>query len=145
MIYALHAGDGVYRYVGSTSKNSKNRLYEHIYRARSGHPSPVYMWMREVGTDHVQVVDLVKVEDDSLREVLEAATIAHMIKAGHPLTNRMSRDGTPGSMAEESKRLIGEKAHGRPTWIKGKTGEDAGWTDARRRAQSDRIRARFAA
>lgn len=32
-VYALHAGDHVLAYVGSTSKNSQNRLYEHIYRA----------------------------------------------------------------------------------------------------------------
>jgi len=139
-IYALHAGDGVYRYVGATSKNSKNRLYEHIYRARSGHMGPVYVWMREVGLENVQVVDLAKVADDDLRLRLEATTIAHLIQAGYPLVNRISRDGVPNSMADESRKLISAAHSGRPTWIKGKSGIEAGWTERRREAQRERMR-----
>jgi len=141
-IYALHAGDHVYRYVGATTKNSQNRLYEHIYRARIGHMAPVYQWMREVGLDNVETVDLVKVHELRLLDILEATTIATLIADGYPLTNRLARDGRPGSMADETKQLVGKPKRGRPTWIKGKTGAAAGWTEERRKAQSERMKAR---
>jgi hypothetical protein len=136
-VYALHAGDGVYAYVGSTSVNSKMRLYEHISRARRGHPSPVYEWMRSVGVENVVVVDLLKCFDPNDRLKLEAQLIVDFIAQGYPLVNRVSRDGVIGSMSEESKRLISEKQAGRPSWITGKRGVEAGWTDERREASSE--------
>lgn len=126
------------------SVNSKNRLWQHIHRARSGHPSPVYEWMREVGLENVEVIDLEAVVETEDAEDLEAVWIARLIERGHPIVNRRGRDGIARSMAAESKALIGDKAKGRVTWIAGKTGDEAGWTDERRRAQSDRIRTRNA-
>jgi hypothetical protein len=108
-VYALHAGDHLYGYVGSTSKNSQNRLYEHIYRARTGHISPVYQWMREVGLENVQVVDLAKESDRETREALEVVLIAQLIAEGHPLRNQIARDGRPGSMSARSRELISER------------------------------------
>lgn len=143
-IYALHAGDFRMAYVGTTSKNSKNRLWEHIYRARNGHPSPVYEWMREVGIENVEVVDLEAVIETEDAIEREAHWIARLIGQGHPIVNRKGRDGVANSMADESKAIIGEKARGRVTWIAGLTGEAAGWTEERRRAQADRVRARNA-
>lgn len=140
-VYALHAGDFVFAYVGETSKNSQNRLYEHIYRARSGHSGPVYQWMRGVGLENVQVVDLVKEPDAATRAAIEAATIARLIDEGHPLRNQVARDGVPGSMSADSRDLIGAKARGRVTWIAGKRGEAAGWTQERRDAMKQRMTA----
>jgi hypothetical protein len=141
-VYALHAGDGVFAYVGTTAMNSKNRLWEHIYRARSGHTAPVYEWMRSVGIENVVVVDLLKESDPQARANAEVKFIADFIAQGFPLTNQISRDGVPGSMSEESKRRIGEKKIGKPTWIKGKRGVEAGWTDERRKAFVDLMRSR---
>lgn len=140
-IYALHAGDFRMAYVGTTSKNSKNRLWEHIYRARKGHPSPVYEWMREVGIENVEVIDLEAVTDDTDSLVREAHWIARLIEEGHPVVNRIARDGVPRSQAEVTKGLIRDKNRGNVPWIAGRTGEAAGWTEERRRAQADRIRA----
>lgn len=143
-IYALHTGDHRYFYVGATCQNSQTRLWEHIHRARSGHTGPVYAWMREVGIANVEVVDLEPITEPENRAVQEAACIARMIEAGHPLVNRIARDGVPNSMSAESKALLSARRAGKPTWIKGRRGDDAGWTDARRQAQSDRMKARRA-
>ena len=143
-VYALHAGDGVVRYVGSTSKNAQNRLWEHIYRARSGHTAPLYCWMREAGLDAVQVTVIARIDDSRLREVLEAATIAHYISEGCDLLNQMSRDGRPGSMSEAVRSRISAANAGKVTWIKGLRGEDAGWTPERRAEQSRRMSDRYA-
>lgn len=137
-IYALYAEEGVYSYIGSTSKNSLNRLWEHNYRARNGHTAPVYEWMRSVGIENVRVIDLISLVDVANPAELEAQTIANYIAAGHPLVNQISRDGVVGSMSESSKKRIGEKNAGKPTWIKGKRGVEAGWTDERRRLLAER-------
>lgn len=139
-IYALYTEPGVYFYIGSTSKNSLNRLWEHNYRARNNHTAPVYQWMRSVGIENVKVVDLISLDGVTNTAELEAVTIANYLSAGHPLTNQIARDGVVGSMSDYSKQAIGVKNSGRPTWIKGKTGIEAGWTDERKAAQSERIK-----
>lgn len=139
-IYALYTEPGVYYYIGSTSKNSLNRLWEHKYRARNNHTAPVYKWMRSAGIENVRVIDLISLAGVSNAAELEAVTIANYLAAGHPLTNQIARDGVVGSMSDYSKQAISEKNSGKSTWIKGKTGVDAGWTAERRAAQSERIR-----
>jgi len=143
-VYALLAGDGQIRYVGSTSQNATTRLWEHISRARAGHPSPVYQWMRSVPLESISVVVVAREHDPSTREALEASVIKQFLDEGHPLVNRLSRDGRLNSMAPESRALIGAKAKGRDTWTKGKRGEAAGWTPERRARQSERMRNRAA-
>lgn len=143
-VYALHAGDFHFRYVGATTKNSQNRLYEHIYRARAGHTGPVYQWMREVGIRNVRVVDIEKITDLAAMGQREAQWIVTLLSSGHDLVNRLSRDGRVGSIAEESKPLMGAPRRGKPTWITGKHGAEAGWTDERRQRQSDRMKKRRA-
>lgn len=139
-IYALYVDEGVFCYIGSTSKNSLNRLWEHNYRAKSGHTAPVYQWMRSVGIENVKVIDLIKLDEVMNAVELEAKTIANYIAAGHPLVNQVSRDGVIGSMSESSKKAIGAKNSGKETWIKGKRGSEAGWSDERKRMQSERMR-----
>lgn len=56
VIYGLHAGDGVIRYVGKTTQDPpKARLYEHRTAANGGATPPVYDWIREVGPANVQL------------------------------------------------------------------------------------------
>ena len=99
-IYALYVEEGVYCYIGSTSKNSLYRLWEHNYRARNGHAAPVYQWMRSVGIENVKVIDLVSLVNIENPALLEAKIIAQYIDDGHPLMNQISRDGVVGSMSD---------------------------------------------
>jgi hypothetical protein len=132
-VYGLRAGS-FYGYVGSTRVNSKTRLWEHRARARKGHTAPVYDWMREVGIDNVEIVEL---DDDP---TTETKWIDNLLSEGHPLRNQLGLDGNPHSWSKDMKRKVGDANRGKPTWIKGKRGEEAGWTQERRRAQSERFR-----
>lgn len=143
-VYGLHSGDGVVRYVGSTTKNSKNRLYEHVYRANSGHTGPVYQWMRAEGVRSIEVVDLELVDDIACLPAVEARWIVDLLARGNDLTNQTSRDGRVGSMSAASRARVGDANRGKPTWSKGRTGEEAGWTRDRRDRQSALTRARYA-
>jgi len=143
-IYALFVEPEKYHYIGSTSVNAQNRLWEHICRARAGHDGPVYVWMREVGIENVQVSVLVREPDAEKRKLVEAQMIRDFIEQGHLLKNQISRDGVIGSMSSESKRLISKKQLGKKPWTFGKKGVEAGWTEERRKAQSERMKARYA-
>lgn len=140
-VYALVAPGGGLFYVGRTMKNAQNRLWEHIYRARSDHPAPVYQRMREVGYQDVtyQVLHFLQ-EGEDAREI-EAAWIKSLLDSGHDLVNAFGRDGRPDSWSPERIERGMPTRRGKPTWIKGKRGEEAGWTEERRRAQSERRRA----
>ena len=136
VVYGLRAG-GVFGYVGMTRVNMKTRLWEHRSRARSGHIAPVYGWMRAVGIDAVEIVEL----DSNTRN--ETQWIVKLLADGHPLANQKARDGVENSMSAASKERIGAPRRGKDTWIKGRTGEAAGWTEARRAEQSARMKARM--
>lgn len=137
VVYGLLAG-GSFGYVGMTRVNVKTRLWEHRSRSRSGHTAPVYEWMRSVGVDLVEAVVL---DEDSSSE---SEWIVKLLAEGHPLANQKSRDGVENSLSAETKKKIGasNSANG-PTWIKGKTGEAAGWTPERRAIQSARMTKRM--
>lgn len=134
-IYGLTSDAGVF-YVGTTKTNAQNRLWEHIYRARSGHIAPVYQRMREIGLDNIGFTILRNLEPDDDALAIEASIIFDLLASGVDLSNQKARDGVPESMSAKSKALIGVANGGKPTWIKGLTGERAGWTDARRKEQS---------
>lgn len=125
--------DGQYFYVGKTMTNAKTRWWEHRARARAGHGAPVYEYMRKVG---VHNCDITVLDTDP---VTEAYWIKRLLDQGHPIQNSLGRDGVPNSHSEESKRKIGEGNAGRRSWIAGRAGDAAGWTDERRIAQSERI------
>ena len=144
-VYVLHAGDGVIAYVGSTSKNALNRLWEHNYRARSGHSAPVYEWMRSVGLEKVAVEVVHREPNREKREALAVATIVRLRAEGQPLRNQNSIDGNLNSMSPAARKRVGRANVGKETWIKGKTGEAAGWTEERRLKQSEIMKARRAA
>lgn len=58
MIYGLHAGDGVIRYVGRT-KYGRNRLAAHRLSATNEDTDmPVHKWMRKYGPENIQMVIL---------------------------------------------------------------------------------------
>lgn len=142
IIYALVDSAGNYGYIGSTTVNAKTRWWEHRSRARSGHDAPVYSWMRERGVDSIQIEILCNIPAGADRAQLEAEYISDFIRNGHPIQNQIGRDGRPNSNGERMKQILSEKRRGKPTWIKGKRGVEAGWTDERRRATSERMKLR---
>ncbi len=131
-VYALSEPAGGFFYVGKTSINPTNRWWEHRSRARTGHPSPVYVRMREVGIESVEVIVLEKLGDTQDPIEREAFWIKKLLADGYPLANELGRDGVPNSMSERMKNHLSETRKGKPTWIKGKTGVEAGWTEERR-------------
>jgi hypothetical protein len=135
-IYALRDADGRVFYVGRTTRSIRARWYEHRYRY-GFHPGPVYDYWRSVGRDNVTIEELEK-GGTSEREVF---WIQKLQSEGHPLVNQLSQDGVDGSWSDASKERVGRSNRGKPTWIKGKKGEAAGWTPERRAAQAERIRA----
>lgn len=142
-IYGLHH-DGRLFYVGYTSINALNRWWQHKSRANSGHTAPVYQKMRAVGIENVgwKILHPITAEDDPT--ALEATTIANLIESGHELVNEIGRDGVPNSFSEELRKRAGESKRGKPTWIKGKTGEEAGWTQERKAKMAERAAERRA-
>lgn len=141
-IYSLVDEAGVPFYIGRTLTNAQNRLWEHNYRAKNGHPAPVYKRMREIGVDRVSYRVLRRLSDSDDARELEAEYIMILLNEGNDLANALGRDGRPDSWSEEQRRRGQPSRKGKPTWIKGKTGVEAGWTDERRARQSETMRLR---
>lgn len=142
-IYGL-TYDGRVFYVGYTSVNALNRWWQHRYRARSGHSAPVYEYMRAVGIDRVGWEVIEQLTPGSDHKTAEASHIARLIGEGFYLVNQMARNGIPDSWSEEMRNKVGNANRGRPSWIKGKRGEEAGWTQERKdnlakRRREDRV------
>lgn len=145
-IYGLTAPDGGVFYVGRTSVNALNRWWQHKSRAASGHEAPVYARMREVGIENTSWVIVERygdIPDGISPRDREAWWIAKYIEAGADLVNSNGRDGVPDSWSSQQKERGVPSRKGKLTWIKGLTGEDAGWTDDRREAQSIRTKMRL--
>lgn len=141
-IYILKDKVGNVGYVGSTSVNAKTRYWEHRSRARRNHPAPVYDWIRQVGLDDFTYEVIEIVTEPGGLEQKEAEYIKHYVDNNHPVCNQIARDGRPRSNGERMKKLLSEQKRGKPTWIKGKRGEEAGWTEERRRIASIQMRER---
>ena len=139
-IYGL-VHDGRVFYIGYTSINALNRWWQHRSRANSGHGAPVYQYMRSVGVENVGWVVVRLLQDGEDAKAIEAAEIKRLLDEGKHLLNQIGRDGTPDSLPPEMKARIGLGNRGRKSWITGKTGEEAGWTEARRKATAEARRA----
>ena len=140
VIYALVTKTGSIGYIGSTRVNAKTRWWEHRSRARSGHTAPVYDWMRKEGVENIDYVILQELEEHENISVIEAAHIKRLLDEGHPLANQIGRDGKPNSNNDRMKKMLSDQRKGKPTWIKGKRGVEAGWTEERRKLQALRFR-----
>lgn len=135
-IYGLTFEGRVF-YVGRTGSNALNRWWQHRYRARTGHSAPVYQWMRKVGIDNVGWTVLTRLGPEDDARALESKTIADLLEAGNDLVNEFGLDGRPDSWSPAMRDKYRAQRAGKPTWIKGKRGVDAGWTDERRKRQSE--------
>ncbi len=139
VIYALVDSENRIGYVGSTTVNTKTRYWEHRSRARRGHGAPVYEWIRAVGVDSFTYIELEKLDDLNDVAGVEARWIKKLIDEGHPITNQVARNGVPHSNGDRMKQMLSESRRGKPTWIKGKRGVEAGWTEERKKAQAARF------
>ena len=139
VVYALHDGFHNYGYVGTTTVNMKTRWWEHRSRARSGHAAPVYDWIRKIGIDNLQIEKLQDVPAGVDPHLIEVKHIKQLLDDGHPIQNQIGRDGVPHSNADRMKKILSEKKAGKETWIKGKRGLEAGWTDQRKKQQAERF------
>lgn len=76
VIYGLHNGDHVIRYIGQTVKIPATRMREHRNFAAKGVEWPVYKWMRKHGPENIQMCILEVFADPELLDVREIALIA---------------------------------------------------------------------
>lgn len=74
IIYGLHAGDGVIRYVGKTVRDVAGRLRTHRSHAKACSALPVHRWLRK-HSPHVVGVVLEEVPADGDWSVIEQAWI----------------------------------------------------------------------
>lgn len=79
VVYGLHSGDEVIRYVGMTTVKLSRRLYEHRRMAKLGQVNrPVYRWMQKYGPENVQAVVLEQLDGPEGLAELEIAWVAKL-------------------------------------------------------------------
>lgn len=64
IIYGLHSGDGLIRYVGRTIAGAERRLRQHRWDAERGSAYPVHRWMRKQGLDSI-VIEVLDETDEA--------------------------------------------------------------------------------
>lgn len=80
VIYGLHRGDGVIRYVGLTTNTAPHRLSQHRTVALRGDRRPLYYWMRKHGPQTIEsvvleiVVDPTKLDEREIHWISELGT-----------------------------------------------------------------------
>lgn len=71
IVYGLHNGDHIYRYIGHTKRSAQQRMYSHRSKARAGSKYPVYEWMREEGIENIQIEVIEGVIKENLGSLCE--------------------------------------------------------------------------
>ena len=142
VIYGLHSGDEVIRYVGKTSKGARVRLGQHISVATHQPGYPVHRWMRKhgVGTIQFTILEVLTTESDSAQQEIQwIEKLGTLVPTGLNVTT--GGEGVPGRVVSEpnrqrlshshlgnthtadtrAKMSATRKAHG--TWNRGVKGE----------------------
>lgn len=148
VIYGLHNGDNVIRYVGRTSRGLDQRLWEHKNNSRLGQRRPVYDWMRKHGADRIQGIVLevcasaedtidrekfwiVKLSSNGLmncHDVLDGVVRIPKdarVKISESLKKYFASEGYPRlgqKHTPETRAKLSALATGRTPWNKGKPG-----------------------
>lgn len=105
IIYALHLGDGDYRYVGQTIQHLRHRIRHHLNDASSGVQYPVHQWIRKHGRDAIHYRVLEYVQDLSILSEREMYWIARFRMEGMSLLNATDGgDGAHGVIMSNSGR-----------------------------------------
>lgn len=117
VIYTLHAGDHVVRYVGQTVKNPLHRLSSHKNSAKNGSKLPSHTWMRKHGVDSIQMCIIETFDQESLHlmDEREMFHIAHYRSVSDNLTN-LSDGGSVNRgfvVSEETRKKLSEASKGR--------------------------------
>lgn len=86
VIYALHAGDFNYRYVGMTTRKARDRLSAHRLDARKGGKLYKDYWIRKVGIENVQM-EVLQICDPGEINDWETIWIYQLSEMGYRLTN----------------------------------------------------------
>lgn len=108
VIYALHLGDGAYRYVGLTRLGAEARLHQHRKNARQGRLDwPVYRWMRKHGPEAVQIEVLEVVAAPQQLDAREAAWISKLTQEGCDLLNCTAGGGGMRVVSDEVRAKLG--------------------------------------
>ena len=119
IIYALHNGDGVHRYIGYTSKTAAQRLKDHYYTCtvQKAKGRDLYMWMTQCGRESIQIDILESHESITLRDILqrERDFIAEARANGVDLLNGTTGgQGLPGlSHTDEAKAKMSSRHKGK--------------------------------
>lgn len=108
VVYALHLGDGQYRYVGLTRCGARERLRVHRKHARRGVLDlPVYRWMRKHGAETIQMDVLQAVATPAELNACEMRWIATLAAAGHDLLNCTAGGSGLRVVSEEVRAKLG--------------------------------------
>jgi group I intron endonuclease len=119
IIYALHNGDGVHRYVGYSTKTAQKRLKDHYYTCtvQKAKSRDLYVWMIENGRETIQIEVLESHTEITLRDLLqrERECIAAAKEAGAKLLNGTSGgQGLPGlKHTDEAKAKMSARHKGK--------------------------------
>lgn len=114
IIYGLHAGDGVIRYVGKTVGALDARLRGHRTDAKRGSKLPVHRWMRKRGLPAIRIMQLDRVADGEAWQEIERTWIVAL--AGTGLLNLTKGGDGPGCYtmpAEQRAKIAAALANGR--------------------------------
>lgn len=114
IIYGLHAGDGVIRYVGKTIGALDTRLRGHRTDAKRGSKLPVHRWMRKHGLPTIRILQLDRVAEGEAWQEIERTWIVAL--AGTGLLNLTKGGDGPGSYAmpaEQRAKIAAALANGR--------------------------------
>lgn len=127
VVYALHAGDMDYRYVGITKNRAIERLRGHRYGGRVNARYAVSQWIHRCGPENVQMRILGTALTYRDLKDAEIFWIAELKELGYDLVNMTKGgDGTHGYTSTlERNRRIGEAFRGRK------------WSDEHRKRISD--------
>ena len=110
VVYGLHNGDGVIRYVGKTVTGAAHRLTEHRWKSNKKDQSKataVNRWMQKHGVDTIQYTLLAASADPHALNALEVEWIALLRAAGNDLMNHT--DGGEGVLGH--RHTEAHKAH----------------------------------
>lgn len=118
VIYGLHAGDGVIRYVGLSTRGAQFRLMKHWECVNAGETTAVYQWMRKHGKEQIVSVVLEECEQSALAEreihwIKKLGTFR--VEGGLGLNLTRGGDGTFGRVySDETRKKISDAAKARP-------------------------------
>lgn len=114
VVYGLHTGDHIYRYIGKTTRPLKVRFNAHRSDARRGTKRPVYDWIRKHGEDAVQVCAIATFDGDTIH-LIDETEIFHIAQARdiYDAKNLNCTDGGDGmsNPSEETRAKMSGENH----------------------------------